>query len=50
MNSAHPNLLFTAAEIEAIRVKISRHGWAQKLFERLQVMVEGGAELFFDKD
>ena len=50
MDNTHPNLLFTAPEIEAIREKISRYSWAQKLFERLKVMVDGGADMFCDKD
>ena len=35
-NNTHPNLLFTAADIDAIRQKIDRWPWARTLYERLK--------------
>ena len=45
-NNTHPNLLFTAADIDAIRQKIDRWPWARTLYERLKSAVDGGAEAY----
>ncbi|NIA06434.1 MAG: hypothetical protein GWP14_02160 [Actinobacteria bacterium] len=44
--SEYPKLLFNSEEIEAIKQKIARYGWARRLFEKLKSAVDGIEECF----
>ncbi len=43
----HPNLVFTLADVEAIREKVARYDWARNLYRRIKTAVDGGTEAYY---